>query len=146
MDGLLRAVVLQRVLHERKLSGPDIRFLRKCLGIKAKDLAQKIAVTAEHLSRCENKAVPISPASEKLLRLFMFKTAIKLAGYKSDEKKRKLEQALDDLFELVDPVAVHDVGDELVLILGRKMVSPRPANDESEADQPCWDTPKAVAR
>lgn len=145
IDGLLRAIVLRRVLHERKLSGPDIRFLRKCLNLKAKDVAKKIEVTPEHLSRCENKALVISPASEKLLRLFLFKTAVKLASYKSEEKKKKLEQALDVLFELVDPVAVYDANDELVLTLGRYFVAPRPANDEDMRQEPCWDAPKSAA-
>lgn len=144
MDGLLRAIVLQRVLHERKLTGPDIKFLRKCLGLKAKDLAKRIEVTPEHLSRCEAKALPISPASEKLLRLFMFKTAVKLANLKTDERKRKLEQALDDLFELVDPVPVHDAADELVLSFSRHFVTPRAANDEEHREEPCWDAPKAA--
>lgn len=144
MDGLLRALVLERVVHERKLSGPDIRFMRKALSIQAKDLAQKIAVSAEHLSRCENKALPISPASEKLLRLFLFKTAIKLACFKSDEKKQKLEQALDDVFELIDPIPVHDAEDELVITLKRKVKSIRAANDEDQC-QARWDAPKAIA-
>ena len=138
-------MVLNRVLNVRKLSGPDIRFLRKCLNLKAKEVAKKIEVSAEHLSRCENMALPISPASEKLLRLFLFKTAVKLSCLKESDKKIRLEQALDDLFELYDPVPVHDATEELVITLCRRFVAPRAANDEPDREETCWDAPKSIA-
>jgi transcriptional regulator with XRE-family HTH domain len=143
-DGLLRAIVLNRVLHSRKLSGADIKFLRKCIGLKAKELCKKIGVTSEHMSRLENNNIIISPASEKLMRLFMFKTALKLSCMKSEEKRIKLEEALDSLFDDVKPVACHDVEEELVLCLHRPFNSPKAANDEGPGFDPCWDAPKVA--
>jgi DNA-binding transcriptional regulator YiaG len=110
-DGLMRVVVLTRILNARKLTGPDIKFLRKAVGVKQKDLAPAIELKAETLSRCEAGAQPIGPASEKLLRLFLFKTTIKHHKLKDCEVKTKLEEALDALFDLLQPVSVHDVNE-----------------------------------
>ena len=45
----------------------DIKFLRKSVGLKQKVLAGKIVTAVEHLSRCENGSLVMSPTMEKLL-------------------------------------------------------------------------------
>lgn len=72
MVGLINAVVRARVGHERKLNGLEIRFIRKALGIQSKSLAELLAMSPEHLSRCENEMKVMSPASEKIFRAFSF--------------------------------------------------------------------------
>ncbi len=67
--GLINAVVRVRVRHPRKLSGAEIKFIRKAINVKAKDLAETLEISAEHLSRCESGTAALSPQSEKLLRL-----------------------------------------------------------------------------
>src|SRR5690242_459562 len=76
LDGLLWAVVITRILHPRKLFGADIKFIRKALGLKQKELASKIDLTIEHLSRCETNTLVMSPGSEKLFRIFALKSAL----------------------------------------------------------------------
>lgn len=51
-----------------KLNGTEIRFLRKSMGLKSLQLAEKLAVSPEHLSRFENNKQPITEVYEKLLR------------------------------------------------------------------------------
>jgi DNA-binding transcriptional regulator YiaG len=116
-DGLLRTVVVARVLNNRKLSGADIKFLRKAVGVKQKDAARSIEMSAEHMSRCENGSLPMSPGSEKLLRIFLFKTAIKHHKFKECEAKRKLEKALDQLFDVLTPRSSIHSGEEEELVL-----------------------------
>ena len=70
--GLINAVVRSRVCNTRKLNGAEIKFLRKAINTKAKDLAEALEVSAEHLSRCENGVGALSPQSEKLFRLMAF--------------------------------------------------------------------------
>lgn len=70
--GLINAVVRSRVCHKRKLTGAEIKFIRKAINAKAKDLAEAIEISAEHLSRCENGAATLSPQSEKIFRLMAF--------------------------------------------------------------------------
>jgi len=63
------AMALARVTVPTKLSGKEILFLRKALGLKAVDLAKFLDVTPETFSRWENGAVPISTNPERILRL-----------------------------------------------------------------------------
>lgn len=72
LKGLIGAVVRSRVLHPRKLGGDEVKFLRKSLGIKAKDLAEFLGMTPEHFSRCENGTKVLAPSSEKLFRILAF--------------------------------------------------------------------------
>lgn len=140
LDGLLRAIVITRILHDRKLFGAEIRFIRRALGIKQKDFAQRIEMSAEHLSRCESGSPVMSPTSEKLLRIFALKTVMKLNKVKACEAKTKLEDALDRLFEIIKPVAAHDVSDELVLHFHRsRLSSPDASGDDGLDGDGRWD-------
>lgn len=138
LEGLIRAVVISRILHSRKLSGADIKFVRKGIGVKAKDLAQRIEMSPEHLSRCEAGTLVMSPTSEKLLRIFALKTAIKLNKLKSCEAKTKLEDALDALFDVIKPVAAHDANDQLELHFHRSRPT-RKGDDDFDDPEGEWD-------
>ncbi|RAI37106.1 hypothetical protein [Rhodoplanes serenus] len=70
--GLVGAVVRSRVVHPRKLSGAEIKFLRSALGVKAKPVAGFLDMSAEHLSRCEAGTKIMSSTSERLFRLGAF--------------------------------------------------------------------------
>lgn len=74
LPGLILAVVRSRVTHPRKLSGLDIKFIRKALSVQAKVLAEFLEISAEHLSRCESgkHGINLSSANEKQLRLAAF--------------------------------------------------------------------------
>ncbi|RFB78596.1 helix-turn-helix domain-containing protein [Methylovirgula sp. 4M-Z18] len=137
LDGLLRAVVIARILHPRKLFGPDIKFLRKAVSLKQKELASKIELSVEHLSRCESSTQVLAPSTEKLLRIFVLKTAMKLYKIKACDAKAKLEDALDRLFDVIKPVSVFDVNECLELHFHRS----RPLKDAggNEIDDGTWD-------
>lgn len=133
LEGLIRVVVMSRVLHPRKLTGPDLKFVRKGIEMKQKDLASKIEISVEHLSRCETGALPMSPSSEKLFRIFALRTAAKLHKMKACEAKTKLEDALDELFDGFKPVSVFDVDDVLELHFSRgKAAEDAPSSPETE--------------
>ncbi len=68
--GLQAAAAVTRVMIPVKLVGREIRFLRNALGMKAKELAERIETRAdETVSRWENDQRPISARDEKMLRL-----------------------------------------------------------------------------
>ena len=71
LPGLVSAAAITRCMHARKLSGRDIRFLRKATKTSSKELAERLQVTPEAVSRWEHGKSAIEPASEKLLRLFV---------------------------------------------------------------------------
>jgi len=68
MQGLIYAAAVSRVMNEQKLKGRDIRFLRKALDLPSKELADRLEVAQETMSRWENDKAPIGPENEKLLR------------------------------------------------------------------------------
>jgi len=66
---LIAVVAVLRAANPQKLTGKEIRFLRKSLARKAKDFAGDISLSAEQLSRFENDKQPASEVYEKLVRL-----------------------------------------------------------------------------
>ncbi len=70
---LLKEVALTRALCDRKLSGLELKFLRKAIGLKAVALAELLGISAEHLSRCENGERVLSNSAEKLFRVIILK-------------------------------------------------------------------------
>lgn len=71
LEGLIAAVAIARVAAAQELSGNEIRFLRKALGWSSRELAAKLEVRDETVSRWENEKEPIGATSEKLLRLIV---------------------------------------------------------------------------
>jgi transcriptional regulator with XRE-family HTH domain len=67
--GLIAAAAVYRVTIPQRLSGAELKFLRKALKMSSKKLAELLGVTAETLSRCENDRMPMNPTTEKYLRM-----------------------------------------------------------------------------
>jgi putative zinc finger/helix-turn-helix YgiT family protein len=66
---IARAIALQPY----PLSGADIRFLRKHLGLKAKEWAALLRTNHTTLSRWENDDQKLGPQSDSLVRLLYFR-------------------------------------------------------------------------
>lgn len=145
LEGLIHTVAITRVLHPRKLAGRDVKFVRKAIGVKQKDLAVRLSMTPEHLSRCEAGALVMSPTAETLFRIYAFKTAIKLHKLKSCEAKTKLEDALDKVFDEIKPVAAYDACKPLELHFSRSR--PAASNDDGCFDETSgeWEEPAEAA-
>jgi transcriptional regulator with XRE-family HTH domain len=69
LAGAIAAAAVARVMHPLKLTGDELRALRKAGGWSAKDLANALGVRPETVSRWETAVDPIGPANEKLVRL-----------------------------------------------------------------------------
>lgn len=77
------------------LTGAEFRFLRKEIGLKAKDLAHCLGVTDVSLSRWETDASPINPAADRLLRtLYSLKT---MQAGRAIEPQKFVTAFLEDL-------------------------------------------------
>ena len=66
-DALAQALLVK---HAR-LTGPEIRYLRKYLGLSGTAAARKMRVTKETMSRWETGARDVSPQNDLLLRLIV---------------------------------------------------------------------------
>jgi len=104
-EKLAAAAAVYRVMMPQKLSGKEIRFIRKALGYTAKDMASVLEVVPETFSRWENGHAAINPSSEKLLRI---NVGIKLAQLApaivfnvADIVEMDIKAALKDKAEIV---------------------------------------------
>jgi putative zinc finger/helix-turn-helix YgiT family protein len=70
IESLMQVIARTVVEREAKLSGAEIRFLRKRLGKKAVEFAGIVGVSPEQLSRWENESNPPEKATDKLIRLY----------------------------------------------------------------------------
>ena len=73
---LSQAVAVIRASMSIKLNPVDVKHLRKSCDLRAKDLADLLSATPEHVSRIENGKKVMSEAHERILRLY---TCLKFA-------------------------------------------------------------------
>ena len=66
---LMQLIARDIVMSPQDLSGNEIRFLRKRLGMKAADYSKHLGFTPESLSRVENGKQAVSIQAQKLARL-----------------------------------------------------------------------------
>jgi putative zinc finger/helix-turn-helix YgiT family protein len=71
IEKLHEALANAVVRHEARLSGSEVRFLRKYLGCSGVDFANLIGVAPETVSRWENKKETMGPSAERLLRMLV---------------------------------------------------------------------------
>ncbi len=73
--------VIARAIIEKttRLTGDEVRFLRKSLGWSGVDFAGKMGVTEETVSRWETGAVPIGPQADRLLRFMVAQGKLTMA-------------------------------------------------------------------
>ena len=69
--GAIAAAGIARVMHPVKLTGAELRAVRRAAGYTAKDLAEVLDVRAETVSRWETGVEPIGSANEKVARLVL---------------------------------------------------------------------------
>lgn len=72
MEELHRVIARAVASREGALTGSEIRFLRKYLGLSGVTFAKRIGVSHETVSRWENDKQEMSPPLERFLRLMVF--------------------------------------------------------------------------
>jgi putative zinc finger/helix-turn-helix YgiT family protein len=88
LEELLAALALARAQAPQKFGGAEIRYIRKALKWTTRELASRLGVREETVSRWEHDREPIGPGSEKLLRLIAVELlAEKAPAVKSDRRK-----------------------------------------------------------
>jgi putative zinc finger/helix-turn-helix YgiT family protein len=68
IQGLARAAAMTRAQSNERLTGKEVRFIRRALDMKQTEFAAAMDLSAEHVSRWENDHNGIGAASEKLVR------------------------------------------------------------------------------
>ena len=81
---LLRLLAAHVITKPTRLSGEEIRFLRKHIGWDEGELAKHFGVDPATVSRWENNKEPIGPQTDRLLRMTVqFKSP--LAAFKAED-------------------------------------------------------------
>lgn len=70
-ENLIAIVAILRACEPTKISGSEIKFLRKSVCLKSKEMAEKLKLSAEQFSRYETNKRPIGEIYEKVLRYFV---------------------------------------------------------------------------
>jgi len=105
-ERLIAAAAVSRVKISDKLSGNEIRFLRKALGASAKDFAESLEVAPETLSRWENDKAPMNPMVEKMLRITV--------GVRLGKQAPAIDFRAEDILSM-SIKAIRELGAEITL-------------------------------
>jgi putative zinc finger/helix-turn-helix YgiT family protein len=81
---LHRTITLAVIRKRSRLSGPEVRYLRKYLGWSGADFARHAGVDRSTVSNWENDKDPMGSASDRLLRMMVVHGA-PVADYSLDE-------------------------------------------------------------
>lgn len=83
---LVSAFARKLLDKQGRLSGPEVRFLRSTMGWTGVDMAERMSVSPEQVSRWENGHVDISAGADRLLRALVALDK-RIEGYSSDSLK-----------------------------------------------------------
>jgi len=84
-----------RIMDPVRLSPSDIRFLRKVAQWRAVDLAERVGVRPETISRWESGAEPLSRQSEMYIRLRAAAVLVVQAPFFKDEITKIFDMKLE---------------------------------------------------
>lgn len=89
---LTQIIASALVLKPSELTGKEIRFLRKYIGLTGEQFGRKLGLTKEHVSRIENEKHPVGAQTERLIR------------YVSISADPDLQGEMGRLLELLDAI------------------------------------------
>jgi len=90
INALHRLISRDMVCKKEKLSGDEVRFLRKQIRIKGKEMAELLAMKPETYSRWENGKQEVAPYHDRQLRLIYILNASEEEGRIIHHDIRKL--------------------------------------------------------
>jgi putative zinc finger/helix-turn-helix YgiT family protein len=89
VEELHRLIARALIEKQTRLTGAEVRFLRKSLGLSGPDFARRMGVTIETVSRWENDAAAIGAQADRLLRLLVAQG--KLTMHYPEEKLDRID-------------------------------------------------------
>jgi DNA-binding transcriptional regulator YiaG len=87
LNDLMHAIALLIICHPCKLTGEELRFLRKYAGKTQEEFGRLIHLDKTHVSKMENSQVPVGDQTDKLVRFVVLNSSPELEG--------KVQQLLD---------------------------------------------------
>lgn len=119
LQDLLYSIVLYRVLDSIIMTGSDVKFLRKSLGLRAFEVSKMLSISREHYSRCENDNVPMSNSLETLIRVFILSKISAKLGVRMNYRDMTFQTGIDMIFDISNSYKKSDRYGDIVLNLRR---------------------------
>lgn len=94
LNGLMHVIAFATISQSCKMSGHEIRFLRKYLGMNGRKFSELLHIDPTTLSKWENGEDEIGPQSDRLIRL--------LASTISNDLRPKSEALVEAIWEMTD--------------------------------------------
>ena len=95
INQLLHVIASALVLKPSGLTGREIRFLRKHIGLTGEQFGHKLGLTKEHVSRIENEKHPAGQQTDRLVR------------YVAISAVPNLRSDMDALFQRLDSIGIE---------------------------------------
>lgn len=100
INQLMQIIACALVLKPSELTGKEIRFLRKYIGLTGEQFGKKLGLTKEHISRIENGKLQVGTQTERLIRYISIST-------NADLRER--------LFELLDAIKTEPRNERIAI-------------------------------
>lgn len=131
-DNLIAVAAVLRAINPLKLNGDEIRFLRKSVGLKSKEMAKRLEISSEQYSRFETGKKPITEVYEKLLRAEVCLHHLESLRHIDVDIRGLLAMKIISVRDISKPIAYDDLPDTASYMY-RKTHGDRPILDKQEA-------------
>lgn len=113
----LHSLIVQKLMSKPSvLSGSELRFIRKFIGVKAVDVARMLNVSQTTVSRWETGAEPIGKESDKLFRIVATLKHVERTKREAEEVYRDLANEYLDKLNEIAALKTQDMDDGVVTI------------------------------
>lgn len=96
LEGLIGAVVMGRLWRDERLTGKELSYLRRSVGIDREVLGAAMGGTHADIEAYEEGPRPMTLATEKYIRLHLFNAARRMDGPRVDEMMNYLDWTFDE--------------------------------------------------
>ncbi|MBZ5562285.1 MAG: hypothetical protein LAP13_07670 [Acidobacteriia bacterium] len=109
LNELMRAIALRVIAKKCLLTGQEIRFLRKYLGMTGEAFCNLLHVDRATLSKWENDEDPVGPQSDRLIRVITI-----ALGEGLQERLGELVRHFKDIQECYHPLRLNASAEALI--------------------------------
>lgn len=105
INNLMQVIAAALVLKPSQLTGKEIRFVRKYIGLTGEQFGKKMGLTKHHISRIETEKYPVGAQTDRLIRFLAISAS------------SKLKNELERLFERLETIKDEPVQERIEINL-----------------------------
>ncbi len=101
INGLMRVLAKAVISQPNRLSGEQLRFLRKFMGKNGREFCELIGVDKSTLSKWENNEDPVGPSNDRLIRLIVLAL--------DEELKEEIKDVINSFLHIEDKTSEREI-------------------------------------